>query len=488
MSESGDLRVGEFGPAQTGGRSRCGRWSLRRIGILAGVFVVAVGMTTAGTAGALLWYGERAISRVEVPGLAVPGVPLEGVEEITEILNVLLVGDDSRDGLTDEQLLALGTDRVDGGRTDTIMLLQLDPAREHAAVLSFPRDLLVTRCDGSNGRINAAYAIGESRGTGGAACLVDTVTEFTGIRINHYVEVNFAGFIDVVDVLGGVTMYIEEPGLRDRYAGLDLDAGCQALDGTQALGFVRARKIDNDFGRMARQQRFVRELVSEITGAGTLLNVPRLFAIVDAAGRAVETDQELSIGVMRRLAFSLRNLSTDRLDTRVVPAVPRSINGAAMVVAKEDEAEELFAAFREGSVAREDLGRDEPQEVDVTDVPPLTVLNGAGAAGIAAVAAEELEALGFTVDETGNADRFGFSRVRVIHPRDLREEAEVVAAAFDDAVLEVGGVDEPFTVVIGTDYRPSEAGTTDGRGAPTASPEPEPTPTFRGATGHERRC
>lgn len=455
--------------------------------MLVGVFVVVVGLTTAATAGALLWYGERAITRVDVPGLVAPGEPVESLEEITEILNVLVVGDDSRDGLTDEQLVALGTERVAGGRTDTVMLLQLDPAREHAAVLSFPRDLLVTRCDGSDGRINAAYGIGESNGTGGAACLVDTVTDFTGIPINHYVEVNFAGFIDVVDVLGGVTMYIEEPGIVDRYAGLDLDAGCQTLDGTQALGFVRARKIDNDFGRMARQQRFVRELVSEIVSAGTLVNVPRMFAIVDAAGRAVETDSDLSLSVMRRLAFSLRNLSAERLDTRVVPAVPRTIGGAAMVVAREEEAEELFAAFREGTIAPEELGREQPQAVDVADVPSLTVLNGVGVAGVAAAAAEELERKGFTVEETGNADRFGFHRTRVIHPRGLREEAEIVAGAFDDAVLEVGALDEPFTVVIGSDYEPSLDGREDQAG-PTASPEPEPTPTFRGATAHERRC
>lgn len=448
-----------------------------------------MGLTTSVTAGALLWYGERSISRVDVPGLAEPEERDAGVEELTDILNVLVVGDDSREGLSDEQLVALGTDAVNGGRTDTVMLLQLDPNRDHAAVLSFPRDLLVTRCDGSTGRINAAYGIGEANGTGGAACLVDTVNELTGIRIHHYVEVNFAGFIDVVDVLGGVTMYIEEPGLRDRYAGLDLDPGCQTLDGTQALGFVRARKIDNDFGRMARQQRFVRELVSQATSAGTLLNVPRMFSVVEAAAGAVETDHDLSLTTMRRIAFSLRNLTAERIDTRVVPATARRVNGAAVVVVEEDEAEELFAAFRRGSVAPDDLGREQPDEVDISDVPPLTVLNGVGINGFAAAGAEELEARGFTVEETGNADSFGFHRVRVIHPRGLREEAELVAAVFDDAVLESGDPDEPLTVVLGSDYEPSEPTEDDtAPSAPTASPEPETTPSFRGAETHARRC
>ncbi|MEX0658113.1 MAG: LCP family protein [Egibacteraceae bacterium] len=491
MPEIGhSLPPGEFGPLERGGGRRGRRWSLRRIGMLVGAFVLVMGLTALTTAGALLWYGERSIGRVDVANLAGPAEAIGDIEETTGILNVLLVGDDSRRGLTDEQLVALGTDRVDGGRTDTVMLLQLDPGRAHASLLSFPRDLLVTRCDGSEGRINAAYGIGEADGTGGASCLVDTVTELTDIPIQHYVEVNFAGFIDVVDVLGGVTMYIEEPGLRDRYAGLDLEPGCQTLDGTDALGFVRARKIDNDFGRMARQQRFLRELLGEVASAGTLLNVPRLFSLVSAAGSAVETDQELSLADMRRIAFSLRNLTTDGLDTRVVPATPRSINGAAMAVVDEDEAEELFVAFREGSAAPDDLGREQPQEVDASDVPPLTVLNGTGVAGMAAAAAEELEGRGFTVEETGNADRFGYESVRVLHPRELLEEAELVAGAFTEAVVEVGEPGEPFTVVLGSDYDPTDPADDDGQPESTsvAADEPEPEPTFAGATALEHRC
>lgn len=489
MSEVGrHLNTGEFGPPQRGGRAH-GGWSWRRVGLFVGAFILAMGLATSMTAAALLWQGHRSINRVEVPGLASADESDAGVEEITDVLNVLLVGDDSREGLSDEQLVALGTDAVEGGRTDTVMLLQLDPNRDQAALLSFPRDLLVTRCDGSEGRINAAYSIGEDEGMGGAACLVETVTDLTDIQIHHYVEVNFAGFIDLVDVLGGVTMYIEEPGLRDRYAGLDLDPGCQTLDGTDALGFVRARKIDNDFGRMARQQRFMRELMSEVTSAGTVLNVPRLFSVVGAAAGAVETDQDLSLGDMRRIAFSLRNLTTEQLDTRVVPGVPRRINAAAMVVADEDEAEELFAAFREGSVAPDDLGREQPQEIAVEDVPRLTVLNGAGLDGVAAAAAEDLENRGFTVKETANAESFGFRRVRVEYPRGMREEAEVVAGVFDDAVLEVGDSDDPFTVVIGSDYEPPESGTDQEETAGRASsPEPEATPEFQGATAHERRC
>src|SRR5699024_6111898 len=137
-------------------------------------------------------------------------------------------------------------------------LVQLDPRRDGAAMMSFPRDLRVERCNGSTGKINAAYAIGEGTDVGGPSCLVQTVNELTDIPIHHYVEVDLAGFIDVVEALDGVSMYLDQP-ITDRYAGVDFPAGCVTMDGAAALGFVRARNIDNDFGRIARQQRFAGE-------------------------------------------------------------------------------------------------------------------------------------------------------------------------------------------------------------------------------------
>lgn len=456
--------------------------------MLAATFFVALGVVAIVSAVALLWYSERSLTRTDIPGLrsSDEGAAADA-EGMTEVLNVLLVGGDSREGLSDEQLEALGTDRVDGGRTDTVMLLQLDPHREQAVLLSFPRDLLVTRCDGSRGRINAAYSIGEDRDVGGGACLVETVSEFTDIPIDHYVEVNFAGFIDVVDVLGGVSLYLEEP-LRDRHAGLDLDAGCHQLSGTEALSFVRARHIDNDIGRMARQQRFIREVMQEVTSAGTLLNVPRLFSLVNAAGRAVQTDRDLSLGDMRRIAFSLRNLTAEQLDTRTVPSHARTINGAYYAVADEEEAEALFEAFRDGELVPPDLGRQPTQDVAVDDVPPLLVLNGVGTDGLAAAAAELLEERGFGVLDTANAEDFDVDTTEVVYPPQRKEEAELVAAVFPDAELVAGDDDEDLTVVLGATFDPDDVE------AKPASPEsPEPTaepdePSFQGAAPSRRRC
>lgn len=422
-------------------------------------FFLVVVLTAALSTTALLWYGERSIDRVDVPGLTGgdAGAGAAQAEGFDEVLNVLIVGTDSRDELTDDELAELGTESAEGMLTDTIMLAQLDPRREGAALLSFPRDLLVTRCDGSRGRINAAYAIGERSGVGGPSCLVETLTDLTGITVDNYVEVDFAGFIDVVETLGGVTMYFEEP-LRDRAAGLDLPSGCVSLDGTEALSFVRARHLDNDFGRIARQQRFIREVVDEVMSAGTLFNVPRVASLVNSAANALEVDTELSLTDMRRLATSLRDASADRLDTRTVPAVQRRIDGAAYVVPEEEEAEELFADFAAGRLITDagsgDSGgssADAPDEVSVSDVADLRILNGVGIDGLAAEAETLLEDYGFEVEETANADDFDYARTRVLHPS-TPEEAAVVAELFDDPVVASDDDVEELTVVLGGDF------------------------------------
>jgi LCP family protein required for cell wall assembly len=480
-----NLPDGRFGPAVRGGRPRRGPdW--RRIGIILVSALAGFALLGAATFGALVWYGEQQLNKIVVEGR-------EELDQISDPLNVLVVGSDDREGLTEEQLQALGTDDHGAHLTDTVMLLHLDPNREQVAVLSFPRDLLLTRCDGSRGRINAAYGIGEREGIGGPTCMVQTVSDFTGIPVHHYVEVDFAGFIDVIDTLGGVDMYFEEP-LRDVAAGLDVPAGCVHLDGVRALGFVRARKdLDSDFGRIARQQRFIHELMAKATSAGTLLNVPKLFSLVESLASAIETDEDLSLSQMRRIAASLRNLTPERVDMRTVPSHGRRINGASYVVAKEAEAEALFEAFRDGTVFP-DVGTEGPTPVSVADVPPLVVLNGVGTPGLAAQAQEALEEHGFAVEATGNSSEVGRSTTQVFFPHGRREEAALIAKVLPDAELVaeqyVGGqdieTDGPITIVLGEDFDVDELPAPPEQSP--GSPTPDPTPTYAGATPSTRDC
>jgi LCP family protein required for cell wall assembly len=481
-----DAAEGVFGPVLRGRPARRRRpWA--RVAVVSLVALALLAATAGATVVSVLWYGTQQVGRVEVDHLRQAGdVDGDGtidVEELTEVLTVMVVGTDSREGLSDEQLELLGTEREDGSRTDTIMLAQLDPDRDQVAVLSFPRDLLVDRCDGSRGKINAAYGIGERTGIGGPTCLVQTVTEFTGIPVNHFVQVDFAGFIDIVDAIGGVTLYLDEP-LVDAYAGLDLPAGCVELDGRSALGFVRTRRIDSDFGRIARQQRFLREVVAEAVSVGTLVNVPRVLSLVDAVGRSIDADQDLTGAHMRRIAFSLRRLDVDALDMRTVPGESRRIDGVWYVVPDTDASAALFAAFRESREAPEDLGTREVVEVDVADVPPLTVLNGAGVGGLGTMAAERLREGGFTVETVGNAERYDHERTLVRYPPDLQGHAGVVAAALGGAELVPASGGE-LTVVLGTDY---EVSVQDAGAPPAPTAAPAPTPSFQAADPTEHHC
>lgn len=334
-------------PADTGHR-RKGRLRNRLLVVLGVLALLA-----AGTAGALIWYGDRQIKPVDVD-TAIPGdTDSDGAvdqPELKDLRNVLLVGSDSRAGLTDRERKALGTGSFSGTRTDTIMLVQLEPRGDTAAMLSFPRDLLVTRCDGSQGRINGAFEIGEANGVGGPNCLVQTVTEETGIPVHHYVQIDFEGFVDIVDTLGGVQMCLREP-IVDAAANVDLGTGCQRLSGAEALGFARVRKIDSDFGRIARQQRLIRAIVRQTSSARVAADVPRLFRLARAVGGAVETDARLSIGAMRQIAYSFRGLDGGGVVSHVVPATDQMIDGVAYVVADAEEAEDLFSAFRRGKAA-----------------------------------------------------------------------------------------------------------------------------------------
>jgi LCP family protein required for cell wall assembly len=331
--------------------------------LIAAVAVVGIGA-------ALLVFTSLRLQRTAVRGLS-QGTPM----------NVLVVGSDSREGLTPQQLQALGTEAVAGKRPDTLFLLSISGGR--AAMLSFPRDLLVTTCEGERGRINSAYRADDP------SCLVETVGDLSSIPISHYVEVNFLGFLELVDAVGGVSIYLEEP-LVDRWAGVELAAGCQVLDSREALGFVRARHVDSDLGRIARQQRFLRALASELMSSSTVLNVPRLFHVADTAGSAVTADTELGILDLLRLARAARGLGGGGLATYTVPAAAGTVGGAAVLVPLEGEADALFQRFRDGSVLEPVAGAQRPGPPPAAPAPaapagtPPPGLEGVGAGPVPA--------------------------------------------------------------------------------------------------------
>ncbi|HVM13361.1 MAG TPA: LCP family protein [Egibacteraceae bacterium] len=323
---------GGFGPVQRGRRRRWPGGPRGLVKVL-GVTVLVLGLAGVATFGALAVYTSMQINRQDVGGLG----------RASGQMNVLVVGNDSRQGLTGEELQELGTEAIEGDRTDTIFLLSVSGGR--AAMLSFPRDLLVTRCDGSQGRINVAYA------RGGPTCLTETITQLSSIPVTHYVEVNFLGFIRIVDAVAGVTLYFDQP-FADVPAGIDVPAGCQRLDGRRAIGYVRARTDGGDLARIGRQQRFIGELAEEITRPATLLNPPRLFAVGGAAGSSITASQNLGTFDLLRLARAGRGFAGAGLATYTVPGTVSRVGGASVVQPDPDAADALFARFRDGSILR----------------------------------------------------------------------------------------------------------------------------------------
>jgi LCP family protein required for cell wall assembly len=303
--------------------------------LLVRVLVVLVLLVLVALVG-LAALGPRLLPSETVAGLAPGRTPPR-----SEPLHVLIIGSDSRADLTPEERTELSTGSVAGERADTIMLLTV--FGEHAGLLSFPRDLSVERCDGTVGRINAALAIG------GPACLVETVHTLSGIRAHHHVAVTFGGFRDVVDAVGGVELCLDAP-IRDRAAGIDLPAGCQVLDGADALGYVRVRKIDSDFARMERQQAFLRALAGELADPALIARPWRIPSVVGGFSQAVTVDDGLGRAAMTRLASGMRSLASGEAVTATVPSDGFTApSGAMLLRVRDEEAAVLFAGFADGS-------------------------------------------------------------------------------------------------------------------------------------------
>ncbi|KAA0919864.1 LytR family transcriptional regulator [Dietzia sp. ANT_WB102] len=220
----------------------------------------------------------------------------------------LLVGTDSREGLTAEQQaqLSTGSESDAGGkRTDTMMLVYTPRGRDRTMLISLPRDLLVDIPGYGENKLNAAYTFG------GPPLLTQTLEQQTGIRIDHYAEIGFGGFAGIVDAVGGVDICIEEP-INDPLAGLDLAAGCQTLAGPQALGFVRTRYgfAEQDLQRVRNQRQFLGALMHKTLSPGNLLNPFTSVPLLNSGAEAVTVDTGDHIWT---LAMVMRKLSNDPL-------------------------------------------------------------------------------------------------------------------------------------------------------------------------------
>jgi LCP family protein required for cell wall assembly len=266
--------------------------------------------------------------------------------------NWLLVGSDSREGLTKAERKELHTGKDEGSqRTDTLMVIHIDDSGKPTLV-SLPRDSYVTipahvALDGSSiedrkNKINTAY------GKGGAPLLVETVERNTGLHIDHYMEVGFKGIRDITDAVGGVNMCVPAD-VTDQNSGLNLLAGCQELDGKNALAYVRMRYADpkGDLGRIERQQQFLSSVMKKVATPAVLLNPISMWKLVDAGTASVNVGEGDSVMDVGALARAMRGLSNGNGTLTTVPVSQTDANTAAgsSVIWDDAAARELFISL-----------------------------------------------------------------------------------------------------------------------------------------------
>ncbi|WP_307812401.1 LCP family protein [Phycicoccus sp. CSK15P-2] len=400
--------------------------------------LVVLGVVLGGGLGFAWWRLEGNIDRVSLgDALGEEDRP----QKAEGPLNILLVGSDTREG----QDLP-GDTLTSGARSDTTLLAHLSADRERVTVVSIPRDSMVPMppsCDLDTTKdlwrvqqVNSAFSMG------GPACLVATLEADTGLFVDHVAIVDFSGFREMVDALGGVPVCTPVD-IDDPKARLRLSAGRHTLDGTQALGWVRARYTlgdGSDLGRIERQQQFLASVVQEATRTSLLLRPDRLFGFLDAATQSLTTDEDLGLGQMKDIAQSVKDVGVDNVALVTVPvetypADPNRVQWSAA-------AETLWQTLREDrSVTEsEDAGEPTPQPsptpltVSPDDIT-VTVVNATGVDGLAAAAARALRVQGFArVTTSSVADRP--DGVVVAHGPGAEEEARTVAAAFPDSGVE----------------------------------------------------
>lgn len=397
--------------------------------ITLGVVVLLVG-----TAGWGVWRFLKA------QGLITVNVPETQAEAPGKPFNVLLVGSDSRGDLTPEEQDELGALAISGSRADTLIVGHVDPATNKVIMLQFPRDLWVPIAGtGREGKINEALLYGRSS-------LVKTVEDLTGIPINRYVEVNIAGFRDVVDKIGGVELCVPEPVEFDPNTGFSVTKpGMISFDGDLALRFVRSRKAfaNGDFDRIANQQKFLSAALAKVTSVETLLQPQRILGLLNVAEKNVRAN--IGVTKIKETLDRFRDFDPANYEAYIAPNF-----GTDRIT---------FSSGGEASIVRADFNRidllgraiadnESPAEADgVPNIDPKTirvgVYNGvdlfqpyASNARDQLIEATGGERDGLQVVEIANAPHFKFARTLIRYQPEAEEMAQLVAAVVPGAELQ----------------------------------------------------
>jgi LCP family protein required for cell wall assembly len=420
-------RYGGSGAGSGGGRPDGGRSGWRRPSGLAMLGAAAIITTFAVVATSLVAYAKYRGVVGSIHRENVTAAMLGKRPPYTAGLNILVIGSDSRQGLG----ARFGSD-VQGARSDTSMLLHIAPGHTRADIISFPRDSMVpvlACADDKQGhpgqsaqpgeleRLNATFS------AGGAPCLWKTLEQETGIRIQHFVEVNFAGFQSIVNDVGGVPVCLPFA-ISNPQSRLRLAAGKHVVSGAQALAFVRLRENvgeGSDTQRIQRQQYFLAAVMQKLKSTNLLSQPSRIFNVVRDVAKSLTTDSGLDLSTMLRIANSMKSLSSSSVQLVTVPVVPYAGDPAAELSWEQPQSARMFRAIErdknlpataKAKGKAKGNGKAKPATVEPTASPAtvhVQVLNGSGVQGVAGTTASALTAKGFAVTGTGPAANYGFT-------------------------------------------------------------------------------
>ncbi|TDC58000.1 LytR family transcriptional regulator [Actinomadura sp. KC345] len=459
-------------------------------------------LLTSGGAWAFQNYVTGVIDKVSVGGL--------GDGDSEGEMTILVAGVDRRDGLTKAQQKAAKLGHHEGERSDTMLLLHISRDHKRVSIVNLPRDSLVTipshESNGSEGEKGAKVPSRPGKLTwayqfGGPDLAVSTVKKATGLSIDHYVEVNFYGFVHMVDALGGVDVCTEQP-IDDVKSGLKLPAGTSHVDGMKALAFARARYTltgGSDLGRIDRQQQFMAAMLKQALSTKTLGDPVKSTKFLNAALKSVRVDDELADD-LPELADQMKNLSTDDMTFAKIPLADpdhQSVlwNATApqsTVRWDRGKAQDLFTKIRRDQPLAEPAKKpsatpSQKPENELT-VPPedisVRVLNAIGTPGLATKAGGQLEDIGFDVTVPPGVARRGLQKTQVRYGPDREDSAKTLAAAIPGAKLKkVNSLGTGVQVMVGANWDGVKKVE-----VTTASPSPSPSTGLETDSATQKLC
>jgi len=375
------------------------------------------------------------------------------VPEQKERVNILLLGIDQREGDTSTC------------RTDTMILVSLDPETNSASMVSIPRDLWVTIPGFGENRCNVAHYLGEKHDYpgGGPALAKKTIWYALGVPIHYYARINFVGFEKLVDAMGGITIDVEKAIHDEKYPDghygvitIDIPAGVQKMDGKTALQYARSRHGKTDFDRMERQQKVL--LAARDKALKLDFPISRIPELLEVAGDSVKTD--LSLNQIVALAEMAKGVDQANIrygvidNSMTMPVVTKE--GAMVEVADWDKVlkllDDLFPAPASSALPTPSLAKAQL----VSEQAEIILQNGTLVTGLAQTTQERLQAQGFDVVRYGNADRFDHAETLIVSYTDKRYTVEALAAQLgvkaENVHKSADSSDVDIVVILGRDY------------------------------------